>query len=462
VDIRSLAVLPLANLSGDPAQDYFADGMTDVLITELSRVKSLKVISRTSSMRFKGSKLSLPEIAKALGVEGVIEGSVTRSGGKVRVNAQLIRAASDEHLWADLFERKEEDVLALHREIAQAIAGRVQVALSSDEAGHLKQARKVNPEAFDLVLQGRYLLGHIGNPNDLPRVIRLFEKALTMDPESVEAHAGLANALSAWAAWGFGDYWDLFPRIEKEVDAALALDPNHSWALLAKADLRYAKGDAKGSAELCRRASERDPGNALALSLVGWHLDTQEGDPRGEELQKKALELDPLSQGLRCNYMTTLYCKRKFPEAEAQARKILDLDPTWFYAHDTLRRLHLRAGRLSEAQEASRKAWKPVFGDSFNPPPGLSWPVYDRWLEQFLLKQPRTFIPIWLADIHLYRGDRAKALAYLEEAAKANKVVASMAFGYPDWDPIRDDPRFQVLVEKQGLPVTLYCRTPGK
>ncbi|MBI4913436.1 MAG: protein kinase [Acidobacteria bacterium] len=459
--IASLAVLPLANLSGDAGQEYFVDGMTDVLITELTRLKGLKVISRTSCMRFKNSKQSLPEIAKALGVEAVIEGTVHRAGGRVRVNAQLIRAATDEHLWAEVFDRQEEDVLALHSQIARAIAGQVKVALGPEVAGPARPARKVKPEAFDLVLQGRHLLENLGNPNDLPRVTQLFEKAAALDPQSVEAHAGIAASLQQWSAWGFGDYWEVHPRIVKEVDAALALDPNHSWALWAKGQLSLAMNRPLECLEFERRATEADPNNSIALGTYGLDLLSQ-GDPRGEDLVRRAVELDPLGQVQRCNYMTALYCQRRFSEAEAEAKKILDLDPHWFFALDFLFRIHFREGKRELAQEESRKTWKVAFGDAFNPPEGLTWEAYDRWLEQFLLKQSKTFVPVWLADLYARRGDKRKALDYLEQAAKANKVNALMPLNYPEWDLLRDEPRFHSLVEKQGLSPTTFCRAPGK
>ena len=300
--LSSIAVLPLANMTGDSTQEYFADGMTEALITELARIRSLKVIARTSSMRFKKSDKALPEIARQLGVEGIVEGSVMRGGGRVRVTAHLIRASTQEHLWGDNFDRQEEDVLALDSEIAQTIAAQVHTALGPEDAGRLPQRRKVKPEAYDLVLQGFSLIKSGGDPDAFRRAIALFEKAVTLDPQSVEAHAGLANALQTLAGWGFAPYWDYYPRIQKEVETAMALDPNYSWAHLAKGGLQWAERNPRGALASRRRAVELDPADSTALAEYSGLLLMLEPGGEGEALMRKAIEMDPLAQPPRCNY----------------------------------------------------------------------------------------------------------------------------------------------------------------
>jgi tetratricopeptide (TPR) repeat protein len=271
-------VLPLANMTGDPAREYFADGMTEALITELAGIRSLKVISRTSVMRFKKTDKTLPEIARQLGVEVVGEGSVARGGGRVRVTAQLIRAASDEHLWAERDSRA---------------------------------------------------------------------------------------ALEAW-----------------------------------------------------RRAFDLDPSDSGALSAYAAGLAKFDAGPEPERMMRKAVELDPLAQFPRCVYKGWLYGQRRYAEAEAQARTTLDLDPHWFWAWDQLWRIHVRQGKLADAQEESRNSWEVVFGETFKPPPGLSWEAYERWLENYLGGQHRSWVSGFLAANCARRGEKQKALAYLETASK--------------------------------------------
>jgi len=460
--IASLAVLPLENMTGDAAQEYFADGMTEALITELARIdpRSLKVISRTSVMRFKKTAEALPEIARQLGVEGIVTGSVMRSGNRVRVTATLLRASTEEQLWAERFDRDEENVLTLDSEVALAIAGQVRVAVSPEQANRPRARQKVKPEAYDLVLQGTHLVKTGGSPDALHRAIALFEKAVAIDPQSVEAHAGLANALSTLAGYGFAKYWDLYPRIRKEVDTALALDSTYSWAQVARGDLSWAERNPRGQLEAYRRAVELDPSNSTALYGYGFSLDTLESGPEGEKLIRKAIEIDPLAQAPRCGLMTKLYAQRRYGEAEAEARKILDLDPNWFWAWDSLWRIHVQQGKLAEAQEESRKSWTVVFGEDFKPPSGLDWENYERWLDRFLESQTRAFGPGFLAASYARRGEKQTALNYLETAAASNDVFMGQ-LDFPDFDSIRAEPRFRKVVEGRRLPEATFCRVPA-
>ena len=458
--IASLAVLPLTNMTGDAGQEYFSDGMTEALITELSKIRSLKVTSRTSAMRFKKSDKALPEIAKQLGVEGIVEGSVTRSGGRVRVTAQLIQAASDQHLWADTFDRQEADVLALQSDVARAIASQVRAAVTPDEERRLGVTRKVNPEAYDLMLQGFQLLRSGGGPDALHRAIELFERAVAVDPSSAQAHAGLASALQMFAGYGFGPYWDVYPRIRKEVDSALALDPSNAWAEMARGDLLWAEKDSQGALAAYRRAAELAPGDAVILTNYAGALSRIEPGPEAERLFRKGIEIDPLAQLPRCNYKDFLYGKWRYDEAEAQAHKILDLDPDWFWAWDQLWRIHLRQGKLEEAEEESRRAWAVAFGETFRQPRGLSWEAYDRSLDNFLESEARTWVPGFLAADYARRGEKQKALGYLEKAAAGNSTFMWL-LDWPEFDSIREDPRFRRIVVDRRLPVAGLCRIPA-
>jgi serine/threonine protein kinase/TolB-like protein len=223
LQIQSLAVLPLANLSGDPEQEYFADGMTDELITNLSKIGSLKVISRTSVMQYKGAKKPLREIAQALGVDGVIEGSVFRAGNRVRITAQLIHAATDRHLWAESYERDLRDVLALQSEVAQAIAKEIQIKLTPQEQAHLASARPVNPEAHEAYLKGRYYW-NLRTEEGLKKGIEYFQQAIEKDPGYALAYAGLADTYGVLATWNVMAPKEAYPRAKAAAFKALEMD----------------------------------------------------------------------------------------------------------------------------------------------------------------------------------------------------------------------------------------------
>jgi TolB-like protein/DNA-binding winged helix-turn-helix (wHTH) protein len=221
--IRSLAVLPLSNLTGDPQQDYFADGMTDALITDLAKIRAVKVISRTSVMQFKDVKKPLPAIAQALGVDGILEGSVQRSGGRVRITAQLIRAATDTHIWAESYERDTRDVLTLQAEVAQAVAREINVALTPEESTHLSRTRPVNPEAYDAYLKGQahwYWLSR----EHLDNALEYFQLALRKDPNYALAYVGVANVWMMRGDSGWMTPGEAFPKAKAAVSKALELD----------------------------------------------------------------------------------------------------------------------------------------------------------------------------------------------------------------------------------------------
>ena len=201
-DLRSIAVLPLDNLSGDPEQEYFADGMTETLITELSKISALRVISRQSVMQFKDSNESLPEIARQLNVDAVVEGSALLIGDRVRITVQLIEAATDVHLWADDYDRDLSDVLVLHSEVARAIAHEIQIAVTPEEVDRLANVREVNPEAYRLFLLGHYHL-YKWLPADLEKAVRYFQQAIELDPQYAEPHVGLAKYYGALGFWGY-------------------------------------------------------------------------------------------------------------------------------------------------------------------------------------------------------------------------------------------------------------------
>jgi TolB-like protein/Tfp pilus assembly protein PilF len=293
--IKSLAVLPLKNLSGDPAQEYFAEGMTEDIIGRLSMIRGLRVISRTSVMRFKDTPTSLPEIAKTLGVDAIVEGSVIREGGRVRVHAQLIRAATDEHFWSETYDRELGDALVLESEVAQAIAGRVEVTVTGAERVRLVAARQVSPEVYESYLKGQFN----GNYSraEVEKSIAYFEEAIKKDPAFAPAYVGLANAYVALGTPGIGGAppSEVRPKVIGAIRKALELDPAlpEAHALLAGIyQEQWHWSDAEGE---YKRALELNPNDAGAhLALAGWLL-CQGRTEEAQAWSRRARELDPLS-----------------------------------------------------------------------------------------------------------------------------------------------------------------------
>lgn len=278
---------------------------------------------------------------------------------------------------------------------------------------------------------------------------------MTGDPAQEYFADGMTEALG----FGFAPYWDYYPKIRKEVDAALALDPNFAGVHAARGGLLWAERDSRAALEAWRRTFDLDPSDSGALSAYAAGLAKFDAGPEPERMMRKAIELDPLAQFPRCVYKDWLYGQRRYAEAEAQARTTLDLDPHWFWAWDQLWRIHVRQGKLADAQEESRKSWEVVFGETFKPPPGLSWEAYERWLGNYLGGQHRTWVSGFLAANCARRGEKQKALACLETASKEQSVFLSL-LDWPDFDSVREDTRFQKVVEDQKLPVAMFCRRP--
>jgi serine/threonine-protein kinase len=442
--IASLAVLPLDNMTGDPGQEYFADGMTEALITELAKIRSLKVISRKSVMRFKKSDKPLPEIAKQLGVEGVVEGSVSRSGGRIRVTAQLIRSANDHHLWADSFDRAEADILTLQSDVARAIAGQVRAAVTPDEQQRLAQTRKVNPEAYDLALRAIALAEKAGGPEDVRRAVDLAERAVKVDPESAQAHLALATALGRFPEFGEKTVAELRPRFIAAVDRALELDPT-----LARAHSMRG-GYLPGIGEDVRREFERSielaPNDGIVRANYSAYLMGTGRWAEGEAELTRAVELDPANILLRCSYLGHLYALRRDRETLAETQRILDLDPNWFWAFDARWRVAFWQGRYEDAIKECRKSLKVIWPD-IGPPEGTSWVEFKHWLPEALKardKKPYSTAGIVAATYAMF-GEKEKAFPYLEECLRRGDAWSGQ-LGWPDFDSLRDDPRFEAAV----------------
>jgi serine/threonine-protein kinase len=455
--IRSIAVLPLDNYSADSTQDYFAEGMTDELTGDLASISRLRVTSRGSAMQFKGrNRPPTPEIAKALDVDAVVEGSVIRSGDRVRITAQLIDARADRHLWAQTFERSSSDVLALQADLASAIASAINVRLTPGEQSRLAAAPSVDPAAHDAYLKGRYFFNHPSDEN-LQKAIGQFEDAIQLSPTLAPAYSGLSDAYT-WAAYneGFISAAEAKPRAKGAAERAVALD---SLSAEAHTSLGVYRGwfehDWEGAERELRRAIALNPSYAYAhdqldqlLGIVGRF---DEAIPAGQ----RAMALDPLSPSILEDLATTLVYAGKGPMALELVRKAAELDQTFFFPPLTEGILLLQTGRPREAIpkfERARTLGGPPFVTA------LLGYAYGRsgdrtramaTLTELERTSPRGRVaPFNLALVYLGVGDRARALDYLEQAYAASSEFLVWLKIDRIYDPLRSEPRFVALMRR--------------
>jgi len=458
--IQSIAVLPLDNYSGDPGQDYFAEGMTDELTSQLANISQLRVISRGSVMQFKGKdRPPTPEIARKLGVDAVVEGSVIRSGDRVRITAQLIDARSDRHLWAKSFERNSKDVLALQDELASAIAREIHVKLTPAEESKLAVAPSVNPEAYDAYLKGRYFFNRPSDEN-LSKAIALFEEATRKDPTYAPAFSGLSDAL-LWAGYNEGTLTasEARPKAKAAAEKAIALDDNSAEAHTSLANFKlWYEYDWAGSEVEFRRALALNPNYAFAHDQFGIGLSFQGRFEEAIAEGKRAAALDPLSPQIPLDATMAFGFQGDYESARQLTRRAAELDPTYFFAPFEEGWVEIQAGRIHDAIPKLRKA------RALESPRFVSaWLAYaygaagDRaaaMAEAEDLKKKSlhgTVSPFNLALVSLGLGDRERTLDYLEQAYAADSQWLGWLKLDKAFDPLRSEPRFKALLKKLGL-----------
>lgn len=455
--IESLAVLPLENLSRDPDEEYFAEGMTEALITTLAKIGQLQVVSRTSVMRYRGIHKPLPEIARELGVDAIVEGTVLRAKQRVCVSTQLIDGRDDRHLWAERYERDLHDVLALQSEVAQAIAREIQVKLTPQEHAHLLQVRPVNPEGYEAYLKGRYYWYR--RPAELGKAIQCFEQVIAKDPTYATAYAGLADCLTSLTAWGLvpaSDGSDKAMRLAtKAVELSPGLAEGHSaLAYSSLYDYNYSRAEKE-----FERAIEINPRDASAHELFGFYLGaTGRYEEAYTELQR-ALRLDPLSSiiGALAGYVY-LY-GRRYGQAITQFQKTLDLDPTCGPAYAGLGWAQTCASLYEAAIVSLRKGYDLWRG---------STPL--AWLGETLAKagrpeeahqilgqldqiaKQRYVTPYGVARIYAALGRTEEAFSWLETSYRQRAEWMILLKVDPCFDDLRSDPRFQDLLRRMNFP----------
>jgi TolB-like protein/Flp pilus assembly protein TadD len=455
--IRSIAVLPLDNYSGDQSQDYFAEGMTDELTADLARISQLRVISRGSVMQFKGDRRPpTPEIARVLDVDAVVEGSVLRSGDKVRITAQLIDARADRHLWAQSFERHSKDVLALQAELASAIAREIHVQLTPAEQSRLGSARSVNPEAYDAYLKGRYFFNRPSDEN-LRKAIARFEEAIAMSPDFATAHSGLSDAV-LWAGYneGFLTASEARPRAKAAADKAVELDDQsaEAHASLATFALFYEYDWAKCEKEY-RRAIALNPNYAFAHDQFSLALAFQGRFDESIAESRRAAELDPQNPQIPIDSVFAWAWKGDYAAAREQAGRSAKLDPTFFFGPFVHGWIDIQEGKLSDAIPHLQKA-KAMESPAFV----SAWLAYayaasgDRArataeaeeLKRLSLRGSVTAFN--LALVSLGQGDHARAVSLLEQAYASDSQWLGWLKCDHIFDPLRSDPRFAALLRK--------------
>ncbi len=459
-DIRSIVVLPLDNLMADPGQAYFVEGMHEALITELSKVDALRVISRTSAMKFLDSNLSVPEIGRELGVDAVIEGSVLRAGDTVRVTAQLIDARSDRHLWADNFDRELTDILALYADVTREIVDSVRITLTPEQAARLMTTKPVDAGAYELYLKGSYACDQ-WTPEDMRDGIEFMRNAISIDPDKALYHAGLAQCLQYASFYDYVRPVDIIDEASAAAQRAVELDDTLSEAWTAFAAVRYYLDyDFLASSLALERAIALSPSNARARTHYSWQLG--EAGEAAEALRwaDEALDLDPLSPNTRTTTGQALYLNREFDSALSEYRALVDMDPagptSYFYVAWALE----QQGRHAEAIEQHRRAIElsdgaPLYlaglgyslaiaGES-----GEAGEIAERLAQAV---EDGNAEPVHLAMVHVGLGNVDEAIDWLEKAYEARNSHMLYIRQDAKFDLLRDDERFMSLLRRMGWP----------
>jgi len=457
--VESIAVLPLVNLSGDPEQEFFTDGMTEALIAGLAQIRALRVISRTSAMQYKGAKQPLPEIARALNVDAIVEGGVLRSGARVRVTANLIEAATDRHLWSKSYERDVGDVLALQGAVARAIADEIRVEITPREQRRLATGRVVNPLAYEAYLRGRYYWNK-RTPQELRRGIEFFQQAIEADPTYAEAYAGLADSYNILADMSAMRPSEGFAIARVAARRALEIDDQIAEAHTSLGFLRtFHEWNWSGAEESYRRALAINPGYATAHQ---WHAEFLVTQARFDEAlaeARRAHTLDPLAFILDTTVGDVLFFARRYDEAIARLRGTIEMEPRFLPAHSDLGRALAQRGDYDEAIEEFLTATRLVGGNP-KASAGLAHVLaltgrHDeaRAILADLESRAATGLVSLnaIAVVHVALGDLEGGITWIERAFQERDRALVWAKVHPRLDPLRPDPRFQSVLTRMGL-----------
>ena len=453
--IKSLAVLPLENLSGDAAQDYFSDGMTDELITELGQLSELRVISRSSVMSYKKVRKPLTEIAQELKVDAVIEGTVLRAGNKIRITAQLVDASTDRHLWAQSYEGDLGNTLALQNNVARDVASQIQIKLSTQERVALRTGRTVDAEAHEAYLKGRFFWNK-RTGDDLKRAVEFFDAAIARDPNYAQAYSGLADSYALMGDWEYGVLkpGEALPKARAAATKALALDNTLSEAHTSLAFALDLFDWDWGSAEReFKSAIVLNPNYATAHQWYAWHLATLGRNSEAIEEVKKAESLDPLSLIISADMADILLMARRFDESVGQSRKTLEMDSRFAVAHYELGQALTQQHQFPAAIEELERAIS-FSGGNQTFQSNLAY-VYalagkkekaKELLAKLIHPSNGSLNPAEVALVYVGLGDNGQAMVWLEKAYQERFNPSVLL--RPSFDPLRSDSRFQDLMQR--------------
>jgi TolB-like protein/Tfp pilus assembly protein PilF len=457
-EIHSLAVLPLENLSGDQAQEYFVDGMTDELITDLASIARLRVISRTSTVHYKGTRKTIPEIAQELNVDAVVEGSVVRSANKVRIRAQLIRVSPEEHLWAESYERDFPDVLALQRDVAKAIADEIKIKLTPEEKARLADARKVDPEAYQLYLRGRFSFENW--THDAVKVAREnFQKAIEKDPSYAVAYAGLADTY-VFGVTGLQPKVSI-PLARAAAGKALELDDSLGDAHAALAQVKFlGDWDWAGAEKEFRRAIDLNPGDTLAHHMYSHFLLAMGRNEESLKESKLYLQLDPLSAPANHHLAWHYLAVGLYDLAIQQDLKALEIDANYVDSIHGLGEEYRHKGMPQEALAQYEKQmmlsgadtdWIRSLRRAYQ---ARGWKGYWRKsLDRDLKQANREYVSFYvIADDYALSDDKAQAFLCLEKAYAGHEDFLTWVKTERDFDVLHSDPRYADLLRRMALP----------
>jgi len=457
-EIRSLVVLPLTNLMNDPNQAYFVEGMHEALITELSKVKALRVISRTSAMKFQDSKLSVPEIGRELGVDAIIEGSVLRAGNTVRVTAQLIRAESDRHIWADNFDRELTDILALYSDVTREIVDQIRVTVTPDEAASLTDAGVVDPEGYELYLRAEYLCD-TWVPREMLQGIELMRQAVLEDPNSVHANVGLAMCLQYAAFFGYVPSVGVFDEANEAANKAVTLDSQSPKSWVALAAVRYYLDFDFVTSELAlQRALAINPHTVRGLIHYSWQLGESGRFEQALKYAREAVELDPLSAVAQSAIAQAYFLQHEFDTAAEEYRRLIALDPVDPASHsfhgwsleqtgnlDRAIEAHQRAIELSDNASTYLAGLGRVYGLAGQMDKAQE--ILNELLDRLADGRANSYD---IAIVQLGLGNFSDAIEFLERAYEMRISYMLYIKHNAQFDPLRGDERFERLIQRMG------------
>jgi serine/threonine-protein kinase len=456
--INSIAVLPLQNLSGDPNQEYFADGVTETLIGEFTRIRALRVISRWSVMQYKGARKPLRDVAKELGVDAVVLGSVLRTGDHVRISVQLNHAASDTNLWAKNYEVPASDILSLQNDVVQNIVREVQVTLTPEEQAHFARTRTVNPQALEAYLLGRFYWNR-RTPEGVQRSLEEFQRAATIDPQYAAAYAGIADAFSLMLGYNLQPAREIFPKAVEAARQALELDETLGEAHVSLAALLYMSFEPDEAERRFQRGLDLNPGYATGHQWYALFLASRGRTEEALREIRRAQELDSLSLIISANEAWCLYLGRRFEEAATQSERTIQREPNFAVAHEYLAQALAAQGRFDQAvKEMQRAAALSQGGHSYRA--GLAGLLARagrrdealRLLGELQEESKSEYVSAYdFAVIYVGLDNKEEALRKLEQAREERSVRLANLRVHPWFDPLREDLRFRSLLRSLGF-----------